>query len=139
MSKFETLTDYIPILQGDKIGEWDVDDKNDGSPTHPIEFRGVHYTDNVRSFRKAFYDFCETHPEYEKLDYQDVLKTNGIEWETESMSNADVTSKDATCIIALILAADRAERFCDGAFLDFFQKGCIVRWLERLQVIDKES
>ena len=55
------------------------------------------------------------------------------------MSAADVTSKDATCIIALILAADRAWRLCDGAFLDFFQKGCIVRWLERLQVIDKES
>jgi hypothetical protein len=30
----------------------------------------------------------------------------------------------------------RAERFCDGALLGFFEKGCVGKWLERLKEID---
>ncbi|WP_230874981.1 DUF6508 domain-containing protein [Lysinibacillus cavernae] len=29
-----------------------------------------------------------------------------------------------------------AERFCDGALLDFFKSGYILKWLERLNSIE---
>ena len=38
--------------------------------------------------------------------------------------------------MALLLGAVRAERFCDGALLGFFEDGSIRRWLLRLREID---
>jgi hypothetical protein len=49
------------------------------------------------------------------------------------MSDADVSKLDAQCIMALIMGAVRAERFCDGALLGFFKDGSIQKWLERLK------
>jgi len=63
--------------------------------------------------------------------YGDILKDNGIEWDTESMKNADVSISNVQCIGA-IMGAVRAERFCNGALLDFFKSGYILKWLERL-------
>ena len=39
--------------------------------------------------------------------------------------------------MALIIGAVRAERFCDGALLDFLDTGCILKWLQRLEEIDE--
>jgi hypothetical protein len=33
---------------------------------------------------------------------------------------ADVSKSAAKCVIALLIGAVRAERFCDGALLDFY-------------------
>ena len=55
------------------------------------------------------------------------------------MSEADVSSLDGQCIMALIMGAVRAERFCDGALLRFFREGCIRKWLERLKEIDDST
>jgi len=52
------------------------------------------------------------------------------------MKNADVSDLNAQCVLALIMGAVRAERFCDGALLDFFKSGCILKWLERLNSIE---
>ena len=52
------------------------------------------------------------------------------------MSAADVSDKDAQCVLALILGAVRAERFCDGALMGFFKDGSIEKWLTRLLEID---
>ena len=52
------------------------------------------------------------------------------------MKNANVNALDGTTVVALIVGAIRAERFCDGALLDFFESGCIEKWLERLAEID---
>lgn len=51
--------------------------------------------------------------------YGDILNQNGLKWGSKSMSTADVSNLDAQCIMALITGAVRAERFCDGACLDF--------------------
>ena len=51
------------------------------------------------------------------------------------MANADVSAMDAQCVLALIVGAVRAERFCDGALLDFFENGCMAKWLKRLNEI----
>ena len=52
------------------------------------------------------------------------------------MSEADVSKLDAQCVMALIVGAVRAERFCDGALLGFFKDGSIQKWLTRLKEID---
>lgn len=53
------------------------------------------------------------------------------------MINADVSGLDERCVMALIMGAVRAERFCDGALLNFFNNGSIRKWLERLKKIDE--
>ena len=68
--------------------------------------------------------------------YGDILKDNGLEWGTESMKNADVSNLNAQYVLALIMGAVRAERFCDGALLDFFKSGCMLKWLDRLNNLE---
>lgn len=53
------------------------------------------------------------------------------------MKNADVSDLNAQCVLAFIKGAVRAERFCDGALLDFLKSGCMLKWLERLKAIDE--
>ena len=64
--------------------------------------------------------------------YGDILKDNGLERDSESMKSADISNLNLQCVMALIMGAVRAERFCDGALLDFFKSGYILKWLERL-------
>ncbi len=52
------------------------------------------------------------------------------------MKNADDSNLNAKCVLALIMGSVRAERFCDGALLDFFNSGCILKLLERLNRIE---
>lgn len=136
MSKFGFLTKYIPMIQSDSIGEWIVDKENDGTPEHPIQMSFVGYSRMVDSFQEDLYKFCDEHPEYEHTRYGETLEKNNIEWSTESMQAADVSKLDAKCVIALLIGAVRAERFCDGALLNFFESGCIMKWTERLNNIE---
>ena len=136
MNKFGFLTKYIPMIQSDNIGEWIVDKENDGTPEHPIQMPFVGYSRMVDSFQEDLYKFCDEHPEYEHTRYGETLEKNNIEWSTESMQAADVSKLDAKCVIALLIGAVRAERFCDGALLNFFESGCILKWLERFNNIE---
>ena len=54
------------------------------------------------------------------------------------MEGADVSALDGKTVMALLVGAVRAERFCDGALLGFLESGCIGRWLRRLRQIDEE-
>lgn len=136
MSKFDILTKYIPIIQADSIGEWVVDKENDGTPEHPIQMPFVGYSEMVCNFINDVYTFEENNKDMELTHYSDILKENGLEWDTKSMENADVSNMNAQCVLALIMGAVRAERFCDGALLDFFTSGYILKWLERLKSIE---
>lgn len=53
------------------------------------------------------------------------------------MSHADISKLDGQSIMALIMGAVRAERFCDGALLGFFRDGSIQKWLERLKEMNE--
>lgn len=138
-SKFEALTKYIAEIKTDYFGKWVIDEKNDGMPEHPIQMPFVNYSDVVDRFHGDLYSFCEGHPEYEHTRYGDILKQSGLEWSTESMECAEVSKLDAKTLIALLMGAVRAERFCDGALLGFFEDGAILRWLERLKEIDEST
>lgn len=137
MSKFDILTKYISTIQSDSIGEWIVDKENDGTPAYPIQMPFVGYSEMVHHFIDDVYIFEESNKDMELTRYGDILNDNGLEWDSESMRNADVSNLNVQCVLALIMAAVRAERFCDGALLDFFENGCIAKWLERLKSIDE--
>ena len=139
MKKFENLIKYLPLLEDDNIGTWIIDRENDGSPEHPIQMPFVNYSEMVHDFIKDVYDFEEKNKDFELTRYGEILEKNGLKWGSKSMSEADVSSLDGQCIMALIMGAVRAERFCDGALLGFFKDGSIKKWLERLKKIDTNN
>ncbi len=136
LSQFEILTNYIPLLQGNDIGEWVIDQENDGTAEHPIQMPYVNYSETVRRFIEDVYTFAEHHQEMELTRYSEILKENGIEGGTNAMENVDISNVNAQCVLALIMGVLRVERFCEGAILDFFKNGAIVKWLERLERLE---
>ena len=135
--KFEILTKYIDKIGDDAIGVWFIDKENDGTPEHPIQMPYVNYSELVNNFINDVYSFIENNKEMELTSYGKILNENGIEWGTESMQRANLNCLDARCISALIVGAVRAERFCDGALLNFFKNGTILKWLLRLKELDE--
>ena len=93
----------------------------------------------VYNFIDDVHNFEEKNKDFELTRYGEILEKNGLEWGSKSMSEADVSSLDNQCIMALIMGAVRAERFCDGALLGFFKDGSIKKWLERLKKIDTNN
>ena len=135
---YERLTKYLLEFPGDEKGMWIIDRENDGTLEYPIQMPYVNYSKLVRNFTADVYSFVEAHEEMELNRYSDILEANGIKWRRDSMSAVSVENLDAKCVLALILGAVRAERFCDGALLRFFENGSIARWIERLKELDKE-
>ena len=136
---YENLTKYIDELKDDKIGETICDNTGrDGTLEHPYQMPFTSYSPTVMQFQQEVYDFEENHPEYGLNDYHSILAKYHIQWETESMSTYDVSKMDGQGVMALILAAIRAERFCDGALKEFFEIGAIDKWLLRLKEIDED-
>ena len=139
MSKFENLTKYLPHLDEDKFGTWAIDHKNDGTPECPIQMPFVSYSEMVHHFIDDVYDFSDNNSDFALTNYGDILNRNGLEWGSRSMSDADVSKLDAQCIMAMIMGAVRAERFCEGTLLGFFKDGSIRKWLKRLEEIDDSN
>lgn len=52
------------------------------------------------------------------------------------MEGAIVDDLDARMVLALLIGAIRADRFCEGALLGFMKSGEIQRWLERLKELE---
>ena len=133
--KFKNLIKYLSLLDSDSIGTWIIDHENDGTPEHPIQMPFVNDSEMVHHSIEDVYDFNENNKDFELTHYGEILEKNGLEWGTKSMSDADVSDLDAQCVMALIMGAVRAERFCDGALLGFFKDGSIKKWLERLKEV----
>ena len=136
---YEKLTSLLEDIKTDSIGKWIVDKENDGSLEHPIQMPFVVYSRVVRQFERVVYNFEEEHPEFELNQYGSILERYDIKWETQSMSTVDVSKMDGQGVMALIMAAVRAERFCDGALKEFFENGSIDKWLLRLKEIDEKG
>ena len=135
MGKYDILFKYIDLFSNDTFGEWFFDKENDGSIAHPIQMPYVMYTQAVDDF------VSDVHLCWEKSglkDYIHILNSHGIEWGSESMSNADINNLPSEAILALLLGAARAERFCDGALLDFLKSGSVQKWLHELKNRDEK-
>lgn len=50
---FESLTVLLPKLQDATVGEWLIDEENDGSQEHPIQLPFVVYGFAVRDLEEA--------------------------------------------------------------------------------------
>lgn len=134
---FEGLTKHLPAIENaEGFGNWVVDRESKGAMNDPIKMPYVNYGTTVADVEQAIYDFVDEHPEYELTHYHDILERNGLEWSSQAMSGADVSELDGQAVMALLLGAVRAERFCDGALLGFFEDGSMRRWLLRLKGID---
>ena len=136
---YESLTSFIPRLKDDKYGEWIIDKVNKGTLDNPIHMPFVNYSETIRDLEKAIYRFIDEHEEYELTNYQDILNKVGISWGSDSMKTADVLNLDGRTIMALLVGAIRAKRFCDGALLEFCKDGSMVRWLEKLKELDEKK
>ncbi len=112
---YMSLTDFLPMIEDYKIGDWVIDRVNNGTPEHLVQMQFVYYSRLVREVEDAIYDFEQMHPEYKLNRYGNILKANGIDWGMDSMSDKDVSELDGKCVMATLMLALRAERFCDGA------------------------
>lgn len=137
MKKYYALTKYINLLKNDIVGEWNCDKENDGSSERPMHLPFVIYSITVHRLEGDIYKFAKESDEIVPGKYADILQANGIEWGYDSMMKADASVLDAQCILALLIASLRAERFCDGALLGFIKSGAVTRWLKRLQELDE--
>ena len=137
MKKYSVLTKYIDLLKNDNVGEWNCDKENDGSSERPIQLPFVIYSVTVKKLADDIYKFAKESDEIVPGKYAEILQSNGIEWGYDSMMKADASGLDAQCILALLIASLRAERFCDGALLGFIKSGAVTRWLKRLQELDE--
>lgn len=139
MPDFEILTKYIPLLNQAGIGSWVIDEENDGTMEHPIQFPFVAYSKLVSNFIEDVGIFVEENPELHLTRYGEILERRGLEWSSQSMRGAIVEDLDAKAVCALIVGAVRAERFCDGALLNFFENGSVMRWLRRLHELNEHK
>ena len=137
MKKYSALTKYINLLKNNNAGEWICDKENDGSSERPMHIPFVIYSITVKKLADDIYKFAKESDEIVPSKYAKILQDNGIEWGYDSMIKADASGLDAQCILALLIASLRAERFCDGALLEFIKSGAVTRWLKRLQELDE--
>ena len=137
MKKYSALTKYINLLKNDIVGEWSCDKENDGSSERPMHLPFVIYSITVKKLADDIYKFAKESDEIVPSKYAEILQANGIKWGYDSMMKADASELDAQCILALLIASLRAERFCDGALLEFIKNGAVIRWLKRLQELDE--
>lgn len=136
---FKKMVNLLDKIKNDSIGEWVVDKENDGTSEHPIQMPYVAYSNIVHEFERMVYHFERNHPEFELNRYNEILEKHDISWGVESMSTVDVSQMDGQGVMALMMAAVRAERFCDGALKKFFDNGSIEKWLRRLKEIDENG
>ena len=120
MSKFTFLTRFIPMIEESNIACRTADTES-----------GKSVADR---FISSVYALVNEYPEWNLTSYGKILDRNGI----TSMSEAVVDGLDAQCIGALLVAVVRAERFCEGAVMGYFEDGSITKWLQRLKEIDEE-
>lgn len=137
---YESLTELIPELDSaDEYGTWVVDREHKGTADDPIHFPYVSFGPVMWDFDRRVCAFVGGHPEYDLTHYSDILARSGIEWSTKSMEGADASKLDGQTVMALLVASLRADRFCEGALLGFFESGAIRRWLIRLREIDGQA
>jgi len=132
-SHFASLTDFIDKLSAESPGEWAGGER---LPNGSVESGYVNYSHSVMEFLRTFYDFQKAHPEYDLTNYKEILGNNNINWGASDMRCANSDNLDDKCVLALITAAIRADRFSEGALLGFLEDGCIVRWLERMNAAE---
>ena len=121
---FEKLTACIPYLESKKGMDLYHPDEHGGMPL-PIFLEEIIYA--VRDDNR----------ELQFVNYAEIIRSHGVEWNEESMLGADVSGWDGRSVFAIVvIALDRAERYAYGIYDRFMENGTFLRWLRRLKEID---
>lgn len=137
IGQFHVLTKYIgKFANTESFGEWIIDKKGEGTIDNPFQMPFVNFDELVDLFVTEFYQFSDAHPEYNLTKYYTILEENGLKWDYDSMARAEVNALDERGLLALIMGAIRAERFCGGALLSFLKDGYLLTWLQQLKVLE---
>ena len=137
MGTYDSLTQFIPKLVENEYGKvFPERQTGKGTVEDPFQMPFYIYSNEVNKFVEAVYQFEEEHSEFELNKYIFILLKSGIKWSEEEMASVDVCALDGQTILALIMGAIRAERFCDGALNGFLKSGCILKWLKRLEELN---
>ena len=136
---FETLIACLPELEKESSGEWIVDPGNDGSEEQPFQLPFIRYSEGSKKIIKEILNIEKNYADLKLDSYREILERNGIEWRAERMQNADILSLDAQCVMALLMGAVRADRYREGTFKSFIDRGCIKRWIIRLKEIEESN
>ena len=128
--KFESLTTYIPKIEN-------TSEYVDKEKQLPVPF--VFYSEECRALEKAIYEFVQNNPEYNLKAYGEIIEEHGIDKANVPLNEVDVSDMDETGVLALLVATVRNERFCDGFYLSMLENGAVLRWLKRLEEIDKDN
>ena len=113
---YESLTKYIDRIEKRKKQDWNLT--------------------IIKCFTKDVNAFVKKKEKLGLINYWDVIQEHGIDFHTESLMKLDVSEMDAKPVLALIVAAVREEGACDDTYLEHFEKGLVMKWLERLRQID---
>ena len=124
--QFCALTDFIPAAE--KMTE-----KNNGKTLEGWDREQIG-AQIVDRFVDVYYLWLNSHPEMRLDYYRDILADYGLS--TDTLDRADVARCDARCILAMIFAAIRAERFSEGFLMTLFSDGSMLAWLRRLEELD---
>jgi hypothetical protein len=137
---YEELTAFIPRLMAEtSYGEPPSFVYEEGPTRNSISADTAEYSSTVDELIKSVHIFVRAHPEEGFGNYQGILEKSGIKWEWDSMTSCDPSAPDGTTVVALIFAAFRADRFCDGVLMGYLESGYIMRWLQRLKEIDESK
>ena len=128
------LTDFIEPLSREKTH---------GKLHEPAPANGVirmpfiDYSELSMDFMHAVHAFVDAHEDFNLRDYFGVLEEAHVALGRESFESAELSRLDGRTVMAMIVAAVRSERFCDGSYLAFLESGFFVRCLKRLKEIDE--
>ena len=137
IGKFKSLTDFISKFETmDSFGEWSGGE-GEGTRESPLTMPWVNYCEDVHNFLRTFYKFSDKNPDYCLTRYSDILVSYNLKWGADSLITADVDLLPAECILAMIMGVIRGDRFSEGALLSFFKNGCMLRWLKRLEELER--
>ena len=129
MKDFSELTKFLATLprEQEKMGQWVLAEGQ-------LPF--VSYGEAVYPLRDAIAALPEQHPDMNLYEYQAILEEKGLKG--VALDTVAVTQLDARTVAAMLVAVWREERFSDGLLLSYLEKGCIQRWLERLQALEEQ-
>lgn len=95
-----------------------------------------HVVDYMAYFPFAEFESEWVHSLYPDYAYGDSLAAMGVEKSFDSITSKDVSDLGSEQVLTLITAAFRDDHFDNGAIMEYFSSGAMLRWLKRMKDID---
>ncbi len=134
-AKYANLTAFLDEMKEDQFGTWHHEQGHKGTIEDPIPMPYPVYTQVVRKFTKAVYEFAEENPEYDLNNYLEILEKKGI----KDIDKINVEELDDKTLMTVLFSIVRQERFCDGLILSCFENGLIQKILHKFESVSEKT